>query len=147
MAETIIYGDYVDLFQFLPAHLHNTPTGILVRSIQDYFNEMYEYKKDASSSSCKLSSVEYKKRLTILGKIASLSKMYDAKEIDHDFIGRLASILGYDFGIATSEFMEMVALISVGADKNIPLNMTFEELISSNVSGSTNVLLFVNAQN
>lgn len=136
MAETIIYGDYVDLFQFLPAHLHNTPTGILVRSIQDYFNEMYEYKKDASSSSCKLSSVEYKKRLTILGKISSLSKMYDAKEIDHDFIGRLASILGYDFGIATSEFMEMVALISVGADKNIPLGISFEELISTGVSGS-----------
>lgn len=136
MAETIIYGDYVDLFQFLPAHLHNTPTGILVRSIQDYFNEMYEYKKDATSSFCKLSSVEYKKRLTILGKIASLSKMYDAKEIDHDFIGRLASILGYDFGIATSEFMEMVALISVGADKNIPLDTTLEELISTSVYGS-----------
>lgn len=134
MAETVIYGNRVDLIQFLPSHLSNTPTSVLVGSIQDYLNEMYEYKKDASSASCKLSTSEYKKRLTILGKISSLSKMYDSKEIDHEFIGRLASILGYDFGIATSEFMEMIALLSVGSDKNIPLNITFDELLANNVS-------------
>ena len=134
MAETVIYGNKVDLIQFLPSHLSNTPTSVLVGSIQDYLNEMYEYKKDATSVSCKLSTSEYKKRVTILGKISSLSKMYDAKEIDHEFIGRLASILGYDFGIATSEFMEMIALLSVGSDKNIPLNITFDELLANNVS-------------
>ena len=136
MAETIIYGEKVDLVQFLPTHLSSTPTGMLVGAIQDYFNEMYEYKRDSSSISCKLSSDEYKKRLTILGKIASLSKMYDAKEIDHEFIGRLASILGYDFGIATSEFMEMVALLSVGADNNIPLDLSLNEFLSNSVVGS-----------
>ena len=134
MAETVIYGNKVDLIQFLPSHLSNTPTSVLVGSIQEYLNEMYEYKKDATSVSCKLSTSEYKKRVTILGKISSLSKMYDAKEIDHEFIGRLASILGYDFGIATSEFMEMIALLSVGSDKNIPLNITFDELLANNVS-------------
>ena len=136
MTETLIYGDKVDLIQFLPAHIHNTPTGILVGAVQDYFNEMYEYKKDAISNSCKLSTNEYKKRLTLLGKISSLSKMYDAKEIDHEFIGSLATILGYDFGIATSEFMEMIALLSIGANKNIPLNITLDELISNSATGS-----------
>ena len=136
MAETVIYGNKVDLIQFLPSHLSNTPTSVLVGSIQDYLNEMYEYKKDASSASCKLSTSEYKKRLTILGKISSLSKMYDSKEIDHEFIGRLASILGYDFGIATSEFMEMIALLSVGADENIPLNKTFDELLTNSITDS-----------
>ena len=136
MAETVIYGNKVDLIQFLPSHLSNTPTSVLVGSIQDYLNEMYEYKKDASSASCKLSTSEYKKRLTILGKISSLSKMYDSKEIDHEFIGRLASILGYDFGIATSEFMEMIALLSVGADENLPLNKTFDEFLTNSITGS-----------
>ena len=136
MAETLIYGDKVDLMQFIPAHIYNTPTGILVGAVQDYFNEMYEYKKNASSDSCKLSSTEYKKRLSLLGKISSLSNMYDAKEIDHEFIGSLATILGYDFGIATSEFMEMVALLSLGANKNIPLNVTLDELITNSVTGS-----------
>ena len=136
MAETLIYGDKVDLMQFIPAHIYNTPTGILVGAVQDYFNEMYEYKKNASSDSCKLSSTEYKKRLSLLGKISSLSNMYDAKEIDHEFIGSLATILGYDFGIATSEFMEMVALLSLGANKNIPLDVTLDELITNSVTGS-----------
>ena len=52
MAETVIYGNKVDLIQFLPSHLSNTPTSVLVGSIQDYLNEMYEYKKDATSVSC-----------------------------------------------------------------------------------------------
>lgn len=117
MSDIIKYGDQVDIMQFLPPHLVNTTTGQFVKAIEDYVNQMYEYKKDDKSPNrinCTLTESEYKLRLSLLGKIKDLSNLHDAKKVDHELIGKIANLLGYDFGIATTEIMNMVAILSNG---------------------------------
>lgn len=117
MSDIVKHGDQVDIVQFLPPHLVNSATGSFVKAIEDYVNQMYEYKKDDKSANrvnCTLSQNEYEHRLSLLGKIKDLSNLHDAKKVDHELIGKLANLLGYDFGVATTEIMNMVAVLSNG---------------------------------
>lgn len=50
MNDVIIHGDKVDLLQFLPPHLVNTSTGQFVKAIEEYVNQMYEYKGQTQKS-------------------------------------------------------------------------------------------------
>ena len=113
-------GEQVDILKFLPNHLIGTTTGLFLKAIQDYVNQMYEYKKDPTSSKCSISESQYKERVSLLGKIKGLADLHDAKKVDHEFIGRIADLLGFDFGISMSEMMDMISVLSVPEGTSAP---------------------------
>ena len=116
-------GEQVDILKFLPNHLIGTTTGLFLKAIQDYVNQMYEYKKDPTSSKCSISESQYKDRVSLLGKIKGLAELHDAKQVDHEFIGRIADLLGFDFGISMSEMMDMISVLSVPEGTSVPLDI------------------------
>lgn len=116
-------GEQVDILKFLPNHLVGTTTGLFLKAIQDYVNQMYEYKKDPTSSKCSISESQYKERVSLLGKIKGLADLHDAKQVDHEFIGRIADLLGFDFGISMSEMMDMISVLSVPEGTSVPLDI------------------------
>jgi len=116
-------GEQVDILKFLPNHLIGTTTGLFLKAIQDYVNQMYEYKKDPTSSKCSISESQYKERVSLLGKIKGLAELHDAKQVDHEFIGRIAYLLGFDFVISMSEMMDMISVLSVPEGSSVPLDI------------------------
>ena len=116
-------GEQVDILKFLPNHLIGTTTGLFLKAIQDYVNQMYEYKKDPTSSKCSISESQYKDRVSLLGKIKGLADLHDAKKVDHEFIGRIADLLGFDFGISMSEMVDMISVLSVPEGTSVPLDI------------------------
>lgn len=122
MVKATIFGEKIDLMQFLPGHLSGSTTAVFLRAFQDYINEMYEYRKDNNSPSCKLSEDQYRARMSLLGKINDLATLHDPKKVDAELIGRLADLLGYDFGISTTEIMNMVAMLAQTGNVDIPMD-------------------------